>query len=75
MQHFVRRSTSLHVILLEGGRGENSCNVFLLFSMALWVPIFVTPCGRAALMLWHACPFLGLKFFPPFFSLIGGLFL
>jgi hypothetical protein len=46
----------------------NSCNVFLLFSMALWVLISATLYRRAVLVLWHAFMFLGLRFFsPPFF--------
>jgi hypothetical protein len=53
--------------------GENSCNVFQLLFMALWVPIFATLCRRAVLMLWHASLFLGLRIFPPFFFLLGGL--
>jgi hypothetical protein len=40
-----------------GGCGENSCNVFLLLFMVLWVPIFATLCMRAVLMLWHAFQF------------------
>jgi hypothetical protein len=31
--------------------------------MVLWVPISGMPCRRAVLMLWHAIPFLGLRFF------------
>jgi hypothetical protein len=50
--------------------GESSSNVFLLF-MVLWVPIFVMLCRRAVLTLWHA--FLGLRFPPFFFFLLGGL--
>jgi hypothetical protein len=41
--------------------------------MALWVPIFATLFRRAVLMLWHAFLFLGLRFFPLFFFLLGGL--
>jgi hypothetical protein len=52
----------------------NSCNVFLLLFMALWVPTSVTLFRRAVLTLWHAFLFLGLKLFPPlFFFLLGGL--
>jgi hypothetical protein len=51
----------------------NSCNVFLLLFMALWVPISATLFRRAVLMLWQAFLFLGLVFFPLFFSLLGGL--
>jgi hypothetical protein len=51
----------------------NSCNVFLLLFMALWVPISATLFRRAALMLWHAFLFLGLRFFTLFFFLLGDL--
>jgi hypothetical protein len=53
--------------------GENSCNVFLLLFTALLVPFFATLFRRAVVMLWHASPLLGLRFFPPFFFLLGGL--
>jgi hypothetical protein len=53
--------------------GESSCNVFLLLFMVLWVPISAMPCKRAVFMLWHALVFLGLRFFPLFFFLLGGL--
>jgi hypothetical protein len=53
--------------------GENSCNVFLLLFMVLSVPIFATLCMRAVMMLWHAIMFLGLRFFPLFFFLLGAL--
>jgi hypothetical protein len=42
----------------------NSCNVFLLFFMALWVLISATLFRKAVLVLWHAFLFLGLRFFP-----------
>jgi hypothetical protein len=51
----------------------NSCNVFLLLFMVLWVPISATRCRRAVLTLWHACLFPGLRFFPLIFFLPGGL--
>jgi hypothetical protein len=51
----------------------NSCNVFLLLFMALWVPISATLFRRAVLMLWHAFMFLGPRFFPLFFFFLGGL--
>jgi hypothetical protein len=41
--------------------------------MVLWVPISATLCRRAVLMLWHAFLFLGLRLFPRFFALPGGL--
>jgi hypothetical protein len=52
---------------------ENSCNVFLLLFMALWVLISATLFRGAVRVLWHAFLFLGLRFFPPFFFLLGGL--
>jgi hypothetical protein len=55
--------------------GENSCNVFLLLFMVLWVHIFATLCRRAVLMLWRAFLCLGLRpvgFFPPFAFMLGG---
>jgi hypothetical protein len=51
----------------------NSCNVFLLLFMALWVPISATLFRRAVLTLWHAFLFLGFRCFPLFFFLLGGL--
>jgi hypothetical protein len=51
----------------------NSCNVFLLLFMALWVPISATLFRRAVMTRWHAFMFLGLRFFPLFFFLLGGL--
>jgi hypothetical protein len=59
--------------VLGGMCGENSCNVFQLRFMLLWVPIFATLCRRAVLILWHAFLVLGLRRFPPFFFLLGGL--
>jgi hypothetical protein len=47
----------------------NSCNVFLLLFMALWVLISATLFRRAVLLLWHAFLFLGLRFFFPSFLL------
>jgi hypothetical protein len=47
--------------------GENSCNVFLQLFMVILVPISLTLCKRAVLMLWHAFLFLGLRLFPLFF--------
>jgi hypothetical protein len=73
MQHFVRRTTSILVRRFWGMWGENSCSVFLLLFMVLWVPVSTTLCTRALLMLWHAFLFLGLRFFPLFFILLGGL--
>jgi hypothetical protein len=51
----------------------NSCNVFLLLFMALWVPISATLFRRAVLARWHAILFLGLRLFSLFFFLLGGL--
>jgi hypothetical protein len=53
--------------------GENSCNIFPVLFMVLWVPIFVTLCRRVVRMLWRAFLFPGLSFFPHFFVLLGGL--
>jgi hypothetical protein len=53
--------------------GESSCNVFLVLFMVPWVPISAMLCKRAVLTLWHAFLFLGLRFFPLFFFLLGGL--
>jgi hypothetical protein len=39
----------------------NSCNVFLLLFMALWVPISAKLFKRAVLTLWHAF----LSWWPP----------
>jgi hypothetical protein len=39
--------------------GENSCNVFPLLFIALWVPVSATISRRTVLMLWHAFLFLG----------------
>jgi hypothetical protein len=50
----------------------NSCNVFVLLFVALEVPISATLFRRAVLMLWHAYLFLGLRFIPLFFFLLGG---
>jgi hypothetical protein len=48
----------------------NSCNVFLLLFMVLWVPFSATLCRRAVLTLWHAFLFLELRFFL-FFSFLS----
>jgi hypothetical protein len=54
--------------------GENSCNVFPLLFMVLWVPISATLFRRAVLMLWHAFMFHGRRYFPLTFILfIGGI--
>jgi hypothetical protein len=50
----------------------NSCNVILLLFMVLEDPFSATLCRRAVLTLWHAFLFLGLRFFPLFFFLLGG---
>jgi hypothetical protein len=50
-----------------GMSAVNSCNIFLLFFMVLWVPISATLFKRGVRMLWHAFLFLGLMFFPLFF--------
>jgi uncharacterized membrane protein len=68
MQHFVRRTTFVPFRRLWGMCGESSCNVFMLLFVVLWVPISAMLCRRAVLMLWHGFLFLGLRFFPLFFS-------
>jgi hypothetical protein len=70
MQHFVRRTTFFFLFDVLGGMcGENSCNIFQLLFMVLWVLIPSTLCRRAVLMLWHAFLFLGLiSFFFLLFS-------
>jgi hypothetical protein len=76
MQHFVRLTTYVPFrrYLWDVRRDrENSCNVFLLLFMVRWVPISATLCMRAVLMLGHAFLFLGLRFFPNFFFLLGVL--
>jgi hypothetical protein len=42
MQHFDRLTTSVPFWRFLGMCGQNSCNVFLLFFMVLWVPISAT---------------------------------
>jgi hypothetical protein len=42
MQHFVRRYTYVPIRRFWGMCDMNSCNVFLLLFMALWVPISAT---------------------------------
>jgi hypothetical protein len=51
----------------------NSCNVFLLLFMALWISFSATLFRRALPTLWHAFLFLGLRFLPLFLFLLGGL--
>jgi hypothetical protein len=69
MQHFVRQTNLFLFGVFWGMCGENSCNVFLLLFMALWVPISTALFRRVlvVLALWHAFLFLGLRFFPLFF--------
>jgi hypothetical protein len=73
MQHFVRRTTSIPFGVFLRMCGKSLCNVFLLLFMVLWAPISAMLCRRAVLMQWHAFLFLGLRFFPFFFFLLGGL--
>jgi hypothetical protein len=63
MHHFVR-PPFVPFRRFGGMCGENSCNAFVLLFIVLCVPIPVTLCMRAVLMLWHAFLFLGLMFFP-----------
>jgi hypothetical protein len=51
----------------------NSCNVFQLLIMALWVSISATLFRRGVLTLWLAFLFLRLWFFRLFFFLLGDL--
>jgi hypothetical protein len=44
----------------------------MLLFMALW-PISATLFRRAVLTMWHVFLFLGLRFFPLFFFVLGGL--
>jgi hypothetical protein len=73
MQYFVRRPTYVPFRRFWGDVRVNSCNVYLLLFMALWVLISATLFGRAMLTMWHAFLFLALRFFPFFFFLLGGL--
>jgi hypothetical protein len=73
LQHFVRRTTYVPFRRFFGVCDVNSCNVFLLLFMVLWVRISATLCRRAVLTMWHAFMFLGLSFSPFFFFLLGGL--
>jgi hypothetical protein len=58
-----------------GGMCDVKCNVFhlLLMVLIMWVSISPKVCKRAVLTLRHAFVFLGLKFSPVFFFLLGGL--
>jgi hypothetical protein len=47
--------------VLGGMCDVNSCTVFLLLFMALWVPISATIFRRAVMTLWHAFLFLRLR--------------
>jgi hypothetical protein len=73
MQHFFVDLLLFRFGVFGGMCDVNSCNVFLLLFMALWVPIYVTLFKRAVPMLWHTFMFLGLGFFPLFFLMLGGL--
>jgi hypothetical protein len=67
MHHFVRRTTYVPFRRFSGMCDVNSCNVFMLLFMALWVPISATLFVRAVLTLWHAFMLLGLRFASLFF--------
>jgi hypothetical protein len=73
MQHFVRQSTYVLFWRFSGMCDLNSCNVCVLLFIALWVPISATLFKRAVLTVWHSFMFLGLRFFPLFYFLLGGL--
>jgi hypothetical protein len=51
MQHFVRRATFVPFRRLMEMCDENSCNVFVMFFMVIWVILSATLCKRAVLML------------------------
>jgi small-conductance mechanosensitive channel len=75
LQHFVRRSTCVSFRRFWGMCGDNSCNVFMLLFMVLWVHIFARLCRRVVLLLWHAILFSGLRpagFSPPYSFFLGG---
>jgi hypothetical protein len=59
---FVDLLTMFPSCVFRGMCGENSCNVFLMLFMVLWVPIFATLSRRVVLMLWQAFLFFGLWF-------------
>jgi hypothetical protein len=68
------RRKALHELLPHTPPNKNSgIEYFEYLFMALWVPISATLFKRAVLVLWHAFLFLGLRFFPLFFFLLGGL--
>jgi hypothetical protein len=74
MRHFVRRTTTYVPFQRFWEMCDvNSCNVFMLLFMVLWVPIFATLFRRAVLTLRHAFMFPGLRFFPLFFVLLVSL--
>jgi hypothetical protein len=71
---FVELVLLLFAFLGGGMCDVNSCNVFLLLFMALWVPVSATFFRRAVPTLWHAFLFPGLWFLPLiFFFLLSGL--
>jgi hypothetical protein len=47
--------------VLGGMCGENSCNVFMMLFMILWVPNSAALRKRAVLILWRAFLFFGLR--------------
>jgi hypothetical protein len=68
------RFTNVALNVFGAMYGESiSCNVFLLLFMVLWVPISAKLCRRAVLTLWQAFLFLGLRFSPFIFFLLGGV--
>jgi hypothetical protein len=73
MKHFVRVSTNVPFRRFRGDVRREFMQRLLLLFMELWVPTSATFFRRAVLTLWHAFLFLGLRVFPLFFFLLGGL--
>jgi hypothetical protein len=48
------------------------CTLIMVLFMVLWVPISATLYKKVVVMLWHAFLFLGLRFSPLSFFLLGG---
>jgi hypothetical protein len=59
MQHFIVDLLDVPFDGFWGMCGENSCNIFLLLFMVLWLHIFAMLCRRGVTMLWHVSMFLG----------------
>jgi hypothetical protein len=72
MQHFIRRSTS---VPFRRFLGDARREFMQRLSATLHGTLgsYLHDARRAVLVLWHAFVFLGLRFFPLFFFLLGGL--